>query len=122
MNLLGRARRELIRSRRSKELIPFVVNIPAADIPPWIRSDELEAAVYEAVTDAVTRFAQRLVTPGQLLARRNVPAELRSQAARSMLAMRGGKATAAKMRALGFPNLKKAREARSSKAARRCPN
>jgi len=54
--------------------------------------------------------------PGQLLARKNVPAELRSRAARSMLAMRGGRATAAKMRAAGFPNLVKAREALKRKA------
>jgi hypothetical protein len=37
---------------------------------------------------------------------------------RSMLAMRGGKATAAKRRALGFPNLVKAREALRRKADR----
>jgi hypothetical protein len=118
MNFLGPARRELIRSLRGKELVPFVVNIPAADIPPWVGSEELKAAVCEAVTDAVTRLAQRIVTPGQLLARKNVPPELRSKAARSMLAMKGGRATAAKMRALGYPNLVKAREALKRKAAR----
>ncbi|HEY6298163.1 MAG TPA: hypothetical protein VIW95_00845 [Candidatus Binatus sp.] len=37
---------------------------------------------------------------------------------RSMLAVGGGKATAAKMRALGFPNLVKAREALRRKADR----
>lgn len=118
MNPLHRARRVLISSMRSKELIPFVVPIPAANIPPWVRPEELKATVYEAVTEAVTRLAQRRVTPGQLLARKNVPAELRSQAARSMLAMRGGKATAAKMRPLGFPNLVKAREAASARPRR----
>src|SRR5215469_18655668 len=117
MNHLSRARRELIRSRRNKELIPFVVSIPAAQIPAWVRPEELEATVHEAVADAVTRLAQRRVTPGQLLARKNVPPELRSKAARSMLAMRGGRATATKMRPLGFPNLVKAREALKRKRA-----
>src|SRR5215813_8449276 len=116
MNHLSRARRELIRSRRNKELIPLVISIPAAKILPWIKPEELDAAIYQAVTDAVTRLADREVTPGQLLARKNVPPELRSQAARSMLAMRGGRATAAKMRSLGFPNLVKAREALKRKA------
>jgi hypothetical protein len=37
------------------------------------------------------------------------------QVARSMFAMRGGRATAAKMRAAGFPNLVKAREALQQK-------
>src|SRR5215470_12281956 len=120
MNHLSRARRELIRSRRNKELIPLVVSIPAAQIPPWVRPEELEAAVHEAVTDAVTRLAQRRVTPGQLLARKNVPPELRSQAARSMLAMRGGRATATKMRPLGFPNLVKAREALNRERVHSC--
>jgi hypothetical protein len=78
---------------------------------------ELYAAVSEAVYDAVTRLAARRVTPGQLLARKNVPAEMRSKPARSMLAMRGGRATAEKMRVLGFPNLAKARAALQRKAA-----
>ena len=46
---------------RSKELIQFVVPIPAANIPPWVRPEELEATVAEAVTEAVTRLAQRRV-------------------------------------------------------------
>ena len=117
MNHLSRARRELIRSRRNEELIPFVVSIPAAKIPAWVRPEELEATVHEAVADAVTRLAPRRVTPGQLLARKNVPPELRSNAARSMLAMRGGRATATKMRPLRFPNLVKAREALKRKRA-----
>lgn len=103
----------------SPELIPFCINIPAADVPPWVRPEELEATVREALVNAVTRLAGRMVTPGQLLARKNVPAELRSQAAHSMLAMRGGRATAAKMRVLGYPNLLKAREALQRKAAER---
>jgi hypothetical protein len=72
---------------------------------------ELEAVVRVAVTDAVTRLAHRSVTPGQLLSRKNVPSEVRSRAARSMLAMRGGRATAAKMAEQVYPNLVKAREA-----------
>lgn len=46
-----------------------------------------------------------------MLGRENVPAELRSKAARAMLATWGGKAMAAKMRERGNPNLVKAREA-----------
>jgi hypothetical protein len=132
MNHLNRATRELRTAYRSleattegdpkgwrPEIIPFVVNLPAEDVPPWVRPEEFEAAVYEAVTKAVTRLAARSVTPGQLLARKNVPAELRSKAARAMLAMRGGRATAAKMRPLGYPNLVKARAVLTRKAARR---
>jgi len=100
------------------ELIPFVVNIPRGSIPPWLRDEEIQIAIHHAVTDAVTRLAQRIVTPGQVLGRKNIPAEIRSQAARSMLAMRGGKATAAKMRPLGYPNLVKAREALKHKPIR----
>jgi hypothetical protein len=99
--------------------IPFVINVPAEDVPPWMPDAELHAAVCEAVRSAVTRLAARRATPGQLLARKNVPAEMRSKAAWSMLAMRGGSATAEKMRALGFLNLAKAREAFKRKAAKR---
>jgi hypothetical protein len=126
MNFLNRALRELVVARQSllgrmkgensPELIPFVINLRADTVPTWIRPEVVEVAVREAVTDAVARLARGQATPGQLLARKNVPAELRSQAARSMLAMRGGRATAAKMRPLGYPNLIKAREALRHKA------
>jgi len=121
MNFLNRAVRELVvakkslwarmKSENSPELIPFVINLRADVVPTWIRPEVVEAAVREAVTDAVARLAHGEATPGQLLARKDVPAEIRSQAARSMLAMRGGRATAAKMCPLGYPNLVKAREA-----------
>jgi len=127
MNALNRAIRELLLAKRSflakikggdgPELIPFVVNLPADVVPPWMRLEEVQAAICDAAADTVARLTRgQLVTPGQLLARKNVPAELRSRAARSMLAMRGGRATAAKMRPLGYPNLVKAREALSRKA------
>jgi hypothetical protein len=117
MNFLDRELRESIRAQRSlmavafkgappnTELIPFIVNIPRGSIPPWLRDEEVQIAIELAVTEAVTRLPQLIVTPGQVLARKNIPAEIRSQAARSMLAMRGGKATAAKMRKFGYPNL-----------------
>jgi hypothetical protein len=97
-------------------LQPFIVHLPLGDLPPWIQLEEIEVAIQEGATERLARLERRLVTPGQMLARKGVPAELRSQAARSMLAMRGGRATAAKMRALGYPNLVKAREALKRKA------
>jgi hypothetical protein len=103
---------------RESELIPFVVMMPMGSLPPWFRLREIESVIEDAAVKAVDRlWCRQGVRPGQLLARKNVPAELRSQAARSMLAMRGGRATAAKMRAVGFPNLVKAREALRRKAA-----
>ncbi len=97
---------------RESELIPFVVMMPMGSLPPWFRFREIESVIENAAVEAVDRLWYRPgVRPGQLPARKNVPADLRSQAARSMLAMRGGRATAAKMRANGFPNLVKAREA-----------
>ena len=126
MNALNRALRELIAARRSlvasrktgfgRALIPFVVSLPEDVVPTWFGLEEIEAVIRDAAIDAVARIARGQVNPGQLLARKDVPAELRSQAARSMLAMRGGKATAAKMRPLGYPNLVKAREALRRKA------
>lgn len=134
MNFFDLELRELSRARRSfaavafkgapasTELIPFIVNIPRGTIPRWLRDEEVYIAIHLAVLDAVTRLARRMVTPGQLLARKNVPAEIRSRAARSMLAMRGGRATAARMRALGFPNLVKAREQFKRNAKKRAKN
>ena len=121
MDVLNRAVRELIVARRSfvtsrktgfgPALIPFVVSLPEDVVPTWFGLEKIEAVIRDAALDAVARIARGQVNPGQLLARKDVPAELRSQAARSMLAMRGGRATAAKMRPLGYPNLVKAREA-----------
>jgi hypothetical protein len=99
---------------KASELIPFVINIPEDLLPTWIRSEEIYDAVCEAAFDAVGRLGRSL-TPAQVLGRKNVPAELRSRAARSMLAMRGGRATAAKMREHGYPNLVKARKALRNK-------
>jgi hypothetical protein len=78
---------------------------------------EINAAIHAAATKAVARLARQRIPPGRLLASPGVPAKVRGRAARSMLAMRGGKATAVKMRALGFPNLVKAREALKRKTS-----
>jgi hypothetical protein len=67
----------------------------------------------------LTALWRREPTAGQLLARHGVPDEVRSAAGRALLATRGGKATAAKMRALGYPNLIQAREALKRKTAMR---
>jgi L-alanine-DL-glutamate epimerase-like enolase superfamily enzyme len=53
----------------------------------------------------------------QLLGRRDLPTEIRSKAARSMLGYRGAIALREKMKPLGYPNLAKAREAQRLKAA-----
>jgi hypothetical protein len=100
------------------ELIPFVINLPEDIIPMWFGMEKIHTVIREAAVDAVNRLARGQIKPGCLLGHNNVPAELRSQAARSMLAMRGGKATAAKMRKLGYPNLVKAREALKRKSVR----
>ena len=99
------------------QLIPIIVHVVEHDIPPWLRFQEVIAAVDRAAHEAVgTLWRKGLASPAQMLACKKVPAELRSKAGRTMLAMRGGKATAAKMRSLGYPNLVKAREAKRRKA------
>ena len=92
-------------------LIPVTVMLPISCMPPWWRKEEIEEAIQEAAWKELGRLVHRPPTPGQLLGRADTPAKARSNAGRSLLAARGGKATAAKMRALGFPNLAKAREA-----------
>jgi hypothetical protein len=57
--------------------------------------------------------------PYQLLGRRDLPPEVRSAAARSMLGYRGAIALREKMKPLGYPNLVKAREAQRLKVAER---
>jgi hypothetical protein len=58
--------------------------------------------------------------PYQLLGRRDLPPEVRSKAARSMLVgYRGAIALREKMKPLGYPNLVKAREAQRRKIAER---
>jgi hypothetical protein len=57
--------------------------------------------------------------PYQLLGRRDLPPEIRSKAARSMLGYRGAIALREKMKPLGYPNLVKAREAQRRKIAER---
>ena len=77
----------------------------------WFSRAEITAAI-----EALARLERQPIPPGRLLASPGVPREIRRKAARSMLAIRGGKATAANMRELGFPNLVKAREARKHRA------
>jgi hypothetical protein len=113
--------RSFVASQKSgggSALIPFVVNFPEDIVPKWLGLQKVESVIREAAIDAVARLASVETSPGRILAHKNAPAELRSPAARSMLAMRGGKATAAKMRLLGYPNLVKAREAQKRKANR----
>ena len=57
--------------------------------------------------------------PYQLLGRRDLPPEVRSKAARSMMGYRGAVALREKMKPLGYPNLVKAREAQRRKVAER---
>jgi hypothetical protein len=57
--------------------------------------------------------------PYQLLGRGDLPPEIRSKAARSMLGYRGAIALREKMKPLGYPNLVKAREAQRRKVAER---
>ena len=72
--------------------------VSAVDLPPWYRFKEIESIIQDSAVEAVNKlWYDCQISPGRVLARKNVPPELRSQAARSMLAMRGGKATAEKM-------------------------
>jgi hypothetical protein len=100
----------------STELVPIVLNVPIDYLPPWWRERDIEAALQKAAWQKLLTLWNREPTAGQLLARRGVPDEVRSAAGRALLAARGGKATAAKMRALGYPNLVKAREALKRKS------
>jgi len=117
--LLNRAARKLLKQLEESEgEVPFTLWLPIGDRLSFCFSRaEINAAIQAAATKAVARLARQPISPGRLLASQDVPAKLRSQAARSMLAMRGGRATAAKMRALGFPNLIKAREALNRRVA-----
>ena len=118
---LGRAGRTLAAvltrgAPSSTELVPFVLNLPIKYLPPWWREKEIEAELEKAAMQKLLSLWRRKPTVSQLLARSGVPHEVRSAAGRALFATRGGKATAAQMRALGFPNLVKAREALKRKA------
>ena len=95
----------------SAELVPIVLNVPVDYIPRWWRERDIAAALEKGAWQKLLALWRHEPTAGQLLARRGVPDEVRSAAGRAMLATRGGKATAAKMRAAGFPNLVTARAA-----------
>jgi len=95
----------------STEIVPIVLNVPVGYLPPWWREQDIAAALEKAAFKKLLALWRQQPTPGQLLARRGVPDKVRSAAGRAMLAARGGKATAAKMRTQGFPNLVRAREA-----------
>jgi hypothetical protein len=77
----------------------------------------LSAKFEVALADLEGRTAPR--KPYQLLGRRDLPPEVRSKAARSMLGYRGAIALREKMKPLGYPNLVKAREAQMRKVAER---
>jgi hypothetical protein len=110
---LDRAVRRLLRQAEESEGAFFTLWLPLGDrLAFWFSRAEINAAVEAGATKALERFARQPIPPGRLLSSPGVPVKVRSRAAHSMLAMRGGKATAAKMRVLGYPNLVKAREAR----------
>jgi hypothetical protein len=77
----------------------------------------LSAKFAVELADLEGRTAPR--KPYQLLGRRDLPPEIRSKAARSMLGYRGAIALREKMKPLGYPNLVKAREAQRRKVAER---
>jgi hypothetical protein len=118
---LNWADRKLLKQGEDSEgEVPFTIWLPIGGrLAFWFSRAEISAAIEAAATKALERLKRQPIPPGRLLASPGVPAKVRSGAARSMLSIRGGKATAAKMRALGFPNLVKAREARGRKAESR---
>jgi hypothetical protein len=119
--ILNRAARKLLRQLEEAESeTPFTIWLRLGDrLSFWFSRDEIDAAIQAAATKALERLRRQPISPGRVLASQDSPAKLRSQAARAMLAMRGGRATATKMRALGYPNLTKAREVRRRKAMER---
>jgi hypothetical protein len=120
---LNWADRKLLRQAEDAEGATFVLWLPLGDRLAYSFSRaEIEAAVQAGAVKALEQLKRQPIPPGRLLASPGVPAEVRSRAARSMLAMRGGKATAAKMRMLGFPNLVKAREALRRTTAQQSPH
>lgn len=113
---LDRAARRLLRQAEESEGAFFTLWLPLGDrLAFWFPRAEINSVISTAATKALELLARQPIPPGRLLASPGVPAEVRSRAARSLLAMRGGKANAAKQRALGFPNLVKAREAKRRK-------
>jgi hypothetical protein len=117
---LDRAARRLLRQAEESQGAFFTLWLQLGDrLAFWFPRAEISSVIHTAAIKALERLARQPIPPGRLLAAPGVPAEDRSRAARSMLAMRGGKANAAKQRALGFPNLVKAREARKRKAGSR---
>lgn len=117
-SIINRSARRLLRQAEESEGAAFTIWLPLGDrLAFWFPRAEIEAAIEAAATEALKRLAREPISPGRLLASEGVPAELRSQAARSMLAMRGGRARAAKMRAVRYPNLVKAREALKRKGS-----
>jgi hypothetical protein len=116
--LLSRADRKLLRQLEESEGdVPFTLWLPLGERLSYCFSrSEITAAIEAAAIKALERLACQPIPPGRLLSSPSVPASVRSRAARSMLSLRGGKATAAKMRPLGFPNLVKARETLRRKA------
>jgi hypothetical protein len=115
--LLSRAERKLLQQADDAEGALFSLWLPLGDRVAYCFSRaEICAAIHAAAIKAIARLARQPIPPGRFTGAPGVSAEVRSRAARSMLAMRGGKANAAKQRALGFPNLVKAREAKRRKA------
>ncbi len=110
--LLSRADRKLLRQAEDAEGATFILWLPLGDRLAYCFSRaEIDAAVEAGAVKALERLKRQRIPPGRLLSAPGVPAEVRRRAARSLLAIRGGKAAADKQRALGFPNLVKAREA-----------
>jgi hypothetical protein len=103
----------------STRLVGLTINFPIEYCPPWLREHEIEAELTDAAWKRLAELWKRYPKAGQLLARHGVPPKVRSAAGRRLLATRGGKATAAKMRPLGYPNLAKAREVLRRKAVER---
>ena len=107
----------------------------AVRVPPYFPAevaqrylDEISREIPEKLLLLGAKFAVELADlegrsapkkPYQLLSRRDLPPEIRSKAARSMLGYQGAIALREKMKPLGYPNLVKAREAQKRKAAER---
>ena len=90
--------------------------------------DEISRDIPERLLLLSAKFAVELADlegempprkPYQILGRRDLPPEMRSAAARSMMGYRGAIALREKMKPLGYPNLVKAREAQRRKIAER---
>jgi|SRR5579885_274257 len=102
----------------------FIIRLPISErVRHFYKPTEITKTIQSAAEQAIARLEKRRIPACRMLRWEGATSEQKRAAARSMLGARGGKATAAKQREQGFPNLQKAQEAgrrwRAEQAARK---